>query len=292
MADTESLRELMEAEGLPDTFQAMVDQVHAPLAAWIANRRRAVAGCLVVGVCGPQGSGKTTAALVLRRLLQAGGLRVIILSLDDLYLPRAERLSLAAEVHPLLATRGPPGTHDPELGLAVLQRLRAGEAVATPSFDKALDDRILPSCWPTSEPDADVVLFEGWCVGARPQPQAGLVDPVNALERDEDPDRTWRSFVNAALATYQPLFAELDLLVQFVPPDFEVVARWRMEQEAKLRARQADLPGVMSDHQVARFVAHYERLTRHIIREMPARADALVRLDADRRPLSLTVRAE
>ena len=137
-----------------------------------------------------------------------------------------------------------------------------------------------------------MVLFEGWCVGARPQAAAELVQPVNSLEREEDPDRTWRSFVNAALATYQPLFAELDLLVQFVPPDFEVVARWRMEQEAKLRARQTDLPGVMSDGQVERFVAHYERLTRHIIREMPARADALVRLDSHRRPLSLLVRAE
>jgi D-glycerate 3-kinase len=126
----------------------------------------------------------------------------------------------------------------------------------------------------------DVVLFEGWCVGARPQPAAALTRPVNALERDADPDGRWRTFVNTALAgAYAPLFARIDRLVLLQAPGFEVVAGWRAEQEAKLRARTGR---GMDEAEIARFVAHYERLTRWILQEMPPRADLVFPLRADR----------
>jgi D-glycerate 3-kinase len=122
-------------------------------------------------------------------------------------------------------------------------------------------------------------------VGARPQPQAELIAPVNELERDEDADGTWRRYANEALAgPYARLFGRIGLLVMIEVPGFDAVLGWRVEQERKLRARIAGIEGrrAMSDAEVARFVAHYERLTRHILAEMPARADILVRLDAER----------
>jgi D-glycerate 3-kinase len=132
------------------------------------------------------------------------------------------------------------------------------------------------------------VLFEGWCLGARPQPSEALVQPVNALERERDPDGVWRAYVNAALAgPYRALFNRLDMLVLFTAPDFETVLTWRREQEAKLRRRLAkDGQGAgraMNDDEVAVFIQHYERLTRHIARETPARADLVITLDGDRR---------
>jgi D-glycerate 3-kinase len=280
------LERFIRDERLPAGFAAEIDALHAPLAARIAAV--AMGPAFVVGICGPQGSGKTTTVRVLAALLEAQGLKVAILSLDDLYLTRADRQALAREVHPLLRTRGVPGTHDIGLGLAVLDGL-AGEGATLPRFDKATDDRAPETAWPVVEGPVDIVLLEGWCVGARPEPDEALGEPVNALERDHDPHGVWRSYVNAALAgPYRALFARLDLLVLFTAPDFDTVLAWRQEQEAKLRHRLAAVGGqgagrAMDPAEVAAFVQHYERLTGHVAREMPGRADLVVRLDSDRR---------
>ncbi len=226
---------------------------------------------LVVGVCGPPGAGKSTIA----RAVAARGDRVATLSLDDLYFAHAARVRLAAAVHPLLATRGVPGTHDVALGVAVLDRLAAGDRVALPRFDKPTDAPRPVADWPVVE-DADVVLFEGWCVGAMPQPAADLALPVNARERDEDPNGTWRRFVNAELAgSYRALFAPLDRLILLRPPGFATVVAWR-------QAAEADNGDVMSASEIVAFLTTYERLTRWIDAEMPARADLTLDLDAGR----------
>jgi D-glycerate 3-kinase len=277
------LDDFLAAERLPAAFRNTVEAVCAPLAELAAQAHAAKGGPAVIGLCGAQGSGKTTIAAATRALLMARGLSAVVLSLDDLYLPREARARLAAEVHPLMATRGPPGTHDVALGLEVLARLAGRGPVALPRFDKASDTRRPRSDWPDVQGPIDVVLLEGWCVGARPQSSEALREPVNALERDEDGDGRWRGFVNATLAgAYPPLFERLDRLALLQAPGFEVVAGWRAEQEAKLRARTGSglAPG-----EITRFVAHYERLTRWILEEMPARADWSVRLAEDRTPL-------
>jgi D-glycerate 3-kinase len=220
--------------------------------------------------------------------LTSRGLTVAALSLDDCYLTHAERQRLARTVHPLLATRGVPGTHDVALAHATFASLAMPGDTALPSFDKAVDDRRPEAQWPRIAGPADVVLFEGWCMGARPQAPEALLTPINALERDEDRDGTWRRYVNAALqGAYRPLFDGFDRLVLLQAPSFEVVFAWRREQERKLAQRVA-LTGasgtrVMDEAQLARFIAHYERLTRHILAEMPPRADVLFTLDAERR---------
>ncbi|MDP3908449.1 kinase [Novosphingobium sp.] len=255
-------------------------------------RQQAGAGLTVIGLCGAQGAGKSTLVAALAGALEDGGLPTAVLSLDDLYRTRRERQRLAAQVHPLLLTRGVPGTHDIALGLAVVAALERGEAAALPRFDKAADDRAAERDWPAAAADTRVLLLEGWCLGARPQAAAALVDPVNPLEAQEDPGGIWRGYANAALAgEYQLLFARLDALVLLAAPGWDVVARWREQQEAELRARSGPAAaGVMTPDQVTRFIAHYERLTRHILAEMPPRADLLVRLGAAREVLALTRR--
>jgi D-glycerate 3-kinase len=175
------------------------------------------------------------------------------------------------------------------LGLATLDALAGSGPVALPRFDKAADDRAPVADWPVLQAPADVVLLEGWCVGARPRSAAALTTPVNALERDEDPDGTWRAFANTALAgPYAELFGRLDRLVLLLAPDFAVVRTWRGEQEARLRERLDDPGLTMDDAALDRFVAHYEPLTRWIAEDLPATADITVRLDAARRVISVT----
>ena len=290
------LTRFIAAEALPADFAVTARAICEPLAERLAaEARQAAAPGFTVGICGTQASGKSTLTAVVAHLLREAGLTVAVLSLDDLYLTHAERQVLAREVHPLLATRGVPGTHDIVLGMAVLRDLAGPGETRLPRFDKAADDRRPPAEWEPFHGPADVILLEGWCVGARPQPAAALADPVNDLERLEDPDGRWRAFANAALAgPYQHLFARLDRLVLLQAPGFETVLAWRREQERKLRERlagegadpaRAPVVRTMSDADVARFIAHYERLTRWILAEMPARADVVIRLDAVRRPM-------
>lgn len=268
---------------MPDDFAREI--LWRPLAMRLAAVAGVRGGTLVGGLCGPQGSGKSTGAEILWGLLAEAGVSSAVLSLDDLYLPRAERARLATDLHPLFAVRGPPGTHDVGLGLAVLDALARSGPARLPRFDKARDDRVGPADWPVAEAPVQVVLFEGWCVGALPQPAEALATPVNALEAGEDKDGVWRGAVNDALAgAYQALFSRIDILILLRPPSFDVVARWRREQEHKLRERTS---GGMTDAEVARFVLHYERLSRWIDREMSARADVVVQLDERRRPVAI-----
>ena len=240
---------------------------------------------ILVGLAGAQGSGKSTMAPRLVARLAAMGLRGAVLALDDFYLTRAERIALAGEVHPLLATRGVPGTHDLALLQATLDTLLAGERgeVPVPRFDKAADDREPSSGWDRIAGPADVVLLEGWCVGARPQSEDDLAAPANALERDEDADGRWRRWVNAQLAGgYAALFERLALRIVLRAPDFGVVERWRAEQEATLHAVTGRRG--LCDREIRRFIGHYERITRAMIADPPA--DLVIELDAARTPLT------
>lgn len=241
-------------------------------------------GARVYGISGLQGSGKSTLAAQLVDAAIARGRRAVALSLDDVYLDQPERQQLARDIHPLLATRGPPGTHDIALACAVLDALRARAAVALPAFDKLADQRRPRHCW-REVAEVDLVVFEGWCLGAPPEADDALREPVNALERDEDAEGTWRRHCNDALARdYPALWARIDRLAFLQPPGFDIIPMWRWQQECALLAREHASTG-MTRAQVDRFVQHYERTSRQALRSLPGIADRVIALDASRRPL-------
>jgi D-glycerate 3-kinase len=276
------LDEFIAQEKLPADYRETVRQWFLPLAEDILHKVANSRKTLVVGVSGCQGSGKSTlAALLVLLLKELMGLRCINLSIDDFYLTRDQRLALSRSVHPLLATRGVPGTHDVPLALAVIRDLgRAGE-VAIPRFNKAIDDRCPESGWPRVLAPVDVVVIEGWCLSIGPQPEHALVAPVNGLEEQDDPDAVWRTYVNNSIrGEYAELYALVDYLVMLKAPDFSKVFEWRQNQEDKLAASVA--PGsdtrVMNREQLVRFIQHYERVTRHGLDTLPARADVVFEL--------------
>lgn len=240
-------------------------------------------GVRVYGISGLQGTGKSTLAGQIADAAQAAGLRTAVVSIDDFYLDRREREALSRQVHPLLATRGPPGTHDLPLALATLDALRAGLPTRLPRFDKLGDRRRPESEW-TQAPAVDLVVFEGWFLGTPAEPADALQVPLNALERDEDADGRWRSWCNDALGRdYPALWARIDRLLFLQPPGFEIVPEWRWQQELALRAAEPGRPG-MDRAAVQRFVQHYERTSRQALRTLPALADSVVALDENRTP--------
>jgi D-glycerate 3-kinase len=299
---SEILMNVFLGEGIPaDVIPAIAGYYDVIVARLMELRRQHAQQPLVLGICGSQGSGKSTMALALRDILrEVHGLAVSTFSIDDLYVSGQDRAHLAENVHPLLRTRGVPGTHDVARGIALIDRLTSAGSDQTtliPAFDKATDEPVLEQSWKAFHGRADIVIFEGWCVGAKPQVEADLVDPINTLEREADPRGVWRRYVNAQLAgPYQVLFGRIDTLLMIKAPGFEQVFAWRRLQERKLADKARSVPGpdapsrIMDDGELARFIMHYERLTRHILAEMPSRADIVLDIDDGQRMVALRIR--
>ena len=289
---THTVEQLIRDEKLPAGFITTVDDYYRPLARSLAVRADGMDRPLLVGVNGAQGTGKSTLTRFLGLLLEKDyGLPTASFSLDDIYLTKAQRQALGNEVHPMLAVRGVPGTHDIDLGLQVLAQLRGADDSSLtniPVFDKAVDDRAAQDQWVPFRGRPAVIIVEGWCVGARAEADESLRHPLNELEAVDDADGVWRHYVNEQLKTrYRRFFDELDVLVFIPAPCWEVVYKWRLLQEEKLAARcreqGLDDSGVMSPRQVARFVQYYERVTRHTLEEMGARADYVLTMEEDHR---------
>ena len=281
--------ELIQQEDLAGEHSpaSLFDSLYFPMAAWLADQY--VDSPLLVGINGGQGSGKSTLCKMLKILLESGfDRRVVVISIDDLYLPRSQRQRLASRVHPLLVTRGVPGTHDVGLALEILSALKRGEPgrIDIPVFDKAMDDRAEPSRWQSIEAPVDIILFEGWCVGARAQTEQQLERAINILEASEDTGRQWRRYVNSQLAgPYAELFGLIDILIMLKVPSMDHVFEWRLLQENKLKQSLEDKPEaakhIMTKKQLNRFIMHYERITRVSLGEMSARADLVLELNPE-----------
>ena len=293
-AVTQAFAPTVESLDVDLGLNELFEQIYVPVACSILDRLTPGTP-LVVGINGAQGAGKATLYNLLEVILTEGfGLKVTGFSIDDLYLTRAERDALAQSVHPLLKTRGVPGTHDVELGKALLSRLKqAGpdDLTRIPIFDKSTDERVPEQMWHEWHGSADVIIFDGWCVGGIAEPDEALLSPINELENLEDPEGVWRHYVNQKLATsYQELFGFLDMLVMLKVPDMQAVYDWRTVQEQKLKDRASllyderapsDPLRIMDGTEITRFIAHYERLTRWMLDEIPTRADITLALNAN-----------
>ena len=294
-----TINQLVAQEQLPAEYAKSIHRYFVPLSQRIATKRLASKVPIVIGINGAQGTGKSTLSVVLSQLLAVENLRTAVISIDDLYLTRAEREQLSRTVHPLLKTRGVPGTHDIVLGQRLIAQLKsAHENTETPivRFNKAADDRCEPEDWTQHSGAVDIIILEGWCVGARPCDLSG--EPMNLLEQEQDSDGKWRQFVQTQLeGDYQALFGRLDMLIMLKAPSMECIVQWRTLQEQKLAqkmgnkalesknplnigATSAPNKGIMSEQELLWFVMHYERLTRIMLDTLPAFADVVYAIDA------------
>ncbi len=268
------------AEKLPGQYGDVLENQLLPLAAWLRELRVGSLQTPVIGITGAQGSGKTTLSSALSLVLGFFGLRCCTLSIDDFYLSKSERQQLAHSVHPLLVTRGVPGTHD----IAQLDRVIDGLVNATeqskivyPRFNKAVDDRYPESQQNEFVGQPDLILLEGWCVGALAESPECLNSPANSLESSEDTTGVWRRYVNDKLAgDYGAVFKKIDCQLFLAVANMEVVFKQRALQEQKLRESQgaeAYQSALSNNGQLRRFIMHYQRITQGLLRDMPETAD-------------------
>jgi len=279
-----AFNQIVDEQAIDDDLEQQLNDIYLPLAAWMAGKHSTTP--VVFAINGAQGSGKSTLSTILKMLLTEGFSKSVAgVSIDDFYLPRQARNELAEQVHPLFKVRGVPGTHDVALIEKVLaDLLQQKSPVKIPVFDKARDDRQPEAQWRVINEPVDIILFEGWCVGAQAQQHDELITAVNELEREEDAQGIWRAYVNSQLqGAYHTLFKKIEYLLMLKVPDMESVLAWRRLQETKLaqHCKQHGLSSaqVMSNKQIRRFIMHYERLTNSMLSEMPQRANILLELN-------------
>ena len=263
----------------------MVKSFLIPVSFWIAKRANKKKP-LMIGLAGGQGSGKTTISSILTLVLQKYfKLNVFKVSIDDFYKTRKNRKLLSKNKHALLMTRGVPGTHDVDLILKFFKKVKSKsfKNLTVPKFNKAIDDRCKKSLWYKLKSKPDVVIFEGWCVGARAQTNNQLKKPINSLERVYDQGIKWRSHVNIQLKTkYKILFKQLDGLLYLKAKNFNILRNWRLKQERKLWVKTKNKKNlkIMSSGEVIHFMQTYQRITQQMFKDALKSSSIIMNLNS------------
>ena len=214
-------------------------KIYIPISFWIENKYKKKGETLILGFSGGQGSGKTTVTGILKIILKKFFKRRIhVSSIDDFYKTLNDRNKMSHAIHPLLKTRGVPGTHDINLVKNFFNIIKKKKftKIKLPKFEKAKDNRLKKKYWFNIKKKPEIVILEGWCVGAKPQSNFLIKRPINILEKYEDKDLKWRKYVNEKLKKeYKKLFAMVDHFIFMKIPNFNVVLKWRLLQENKLK---------------------------------------------------------
>jgi len=255
-------------------------RIYIPISFWIENKYKEKGKTLFLGFSGGQGAGKTTVVKILKIILKKFFKRKIhTSSIDDFYKTLKDRNKMSYTAHPLFKTRGVPGTHDINLIKKFFYFIKRKNFRKTklPKFDKSIDDRLKKKYWFNVKERPEIVILEGWCVGAQPQPNFLIKKPINILEKYEDQDLIWRKHVNEKLKReYKFFFAMIDYFIFMKIPNFNMVFKWRFLQESKLRKRSYSKKKVMSYNEIKRFIMFYQRITLQMIKDLSKSASVVM----------------
>jgi len=258
-------------------------EIYLPIAFWINKQYLKKEKILLLGLSASQGSGKTTVAKILKIILKHLFKRnVCVVSIDDFYKTSADRNKMAKQKHLLFKTRGVPGTHDTSLIKSFFQSLQRKKfkKIKMPKFDKSIDDRLKKNKWYIINKKPEIVIFEGWCVGAKAETNASLKKPINSLEKYEDQKLIWRKFVNQKLKNeYKNVFSMLDHCIFMKVPNFKMVLKWRQSQEMKLKKRNLTRKKIMTYQEIKRFVMFYQRITLKMVKDLSKSASVVIFLN-------------
>jgi D-glycerate 3-kinase len=259
-----------------------LNNFYLPIGKMINNTYLKTKKTQVIGLTGGQGSGKSTISNILKIILKENhNLETVIFSIDDFYKTLEKRKIMSKKISPLFLTRGVPGTHDTKMILNCINKLKINnfKKIVIPKFNKAIDDRMSKKKWLKVTKKPHIVIFEGWCVGAKHQKNKDLLIAVNALEKQQDKKKIWRNRVNQELKkNYKKIFELIDITIFLKVPSFEHVFKWRLLQERKLKIKFKGKK-IMSDNQIKKFIMFYERLTKHMLKTLTHTADAVINID-------------
>ena len=233
-------------------------------------------------ISGSQGSGKSTLSKLIKIIIEkTSSKKVMLLSIDDYYLSKIDRYNLSKQIHPLLITRGVPGTHNIKKLKEHLGQFKKKQfPIITPTFNKLKDD-ISKKTKVFNK--ADILILEGWCCGAKPIENKFLKINLNKVEKELDKDFKWRKYYNSKLKNeYQQIFKTFDRIIYLQPLSFQFVLKWRYAQE-KNNAKKTKTKNFMNKNTTKNFILYYEKLTKWMIKNMPDKADMLIKVDKEQK---------
>jgi len=269
-----------------------LNKFYLPLSEWIYSIYSKDFKIKIIGLSGGQGAGKSTITGILKLILKKKyDLNLCVISIDDFYKTKNERLIMSKKKHPLFMTRGVPGTHDITLLNKTIRKLRQKKfrTVLIPKFDKSKDDRFSKDKWQKIKIKPDVIVFEGWCVGTTHQNNIELKKPLNLIEKRYDKNLKWRKIVNNLIKKrYKNLFNKIDKLVYLRVPHFNYIIKWRWLQEQKMKLTTKSKK-TMSKTQVKEFIMFYERLTKHMMKNYSKISDLTIFLDKNHRSKKMII---
>ena len=266
--------------------EKMIKSFLIPLCFWISEKADKKKPYFV-GLAGGQGTGKTTISSLIRIILiKYFKLKVFRISIDDFYKTRKERISLSKRIHPMLLTRGVPGTHDINMMLSFFKKVKRKKfkRLKLPTFNKAIDDRSNKKHWYELNEKPDVIIFEGWCVGAKSEKNNTLKKTINSMEKVKDQKKIWRKYVNQQLKLkYKNLYSQLNCLIYLKAKNFNLLQKWRLKQERKLwiKSKIKSNSKIMSKGDVINFMQTYQRITENMFRYVPKYASIILNLNTN-----------
>ena len=267
-----------------------LNRFYLPISKMIKDEYEKKKKTRIIGLTGGQGTGKSTISIILKIILkEAYNLETVIFSIDDFYKTLNEREIMSKKISDLFLTRGVPGTHDTKMLFQCIKNLKTNnfKKMNIPKFDKSIDNRLSKSNWLQVKKKPNIVIFEGWCVGALAQKNKDLISPINKLEKYKDKKKIWRQKVNLKLRKdYKKIFDLIDKLIFLKVPSFKYVLKWRLLQEKKLRITRKGNK-TMTDKQVENFIMYYERITKHMLKTLPKDADTVISIDSKHRLKSI-----
>ena len=257
-------------------------KIYIPISFWINNKCKKKGRTLILGLSGSQGSGKTTVTGILQIILKKFFKKnIYIISIDDFYKTLRDRNRMSQQKHSLFKTRGVPGTHDINLikNFFISVKRKKFKKIKLPKFNKSIDDRSKKNYWHNINKRPEIIILEGWCVGAKPQINSSLRKPVNILEKYEDKDLIWRKYANEKLKKeYKEVFAMIDYFIFMKVPNFKIVFKWRLLQENKLRKKLHYKKKIMTYNKIKRFIMFYQRITLQMIKDLSKSASIVLLL--------------
>ena len=257
-----------------------------PICFWIVKKSNKKSP-LIIGLAGGQGTGKTTIASIISLILKKYfKLKVFKISIDDFYKTRNERKKISKSIHPLLMIRGVPGTHDYKIIYEFFKKIKNKKIAKfrLPKFDKSKDERYNKKFWYKIDSKPDVIIFEGWCVGAKSQKNSELIKSINSLEKISDQNFIWRKYVNLQLKkNYKNLFRQIDEIIYLKANNFKMLQKWRIKQEKTLwlKSKNKRSLRIMNRGDIINFMQTYQRITQNMFKDAPKYASIVIKLNSN-----------
>ena len=138
--------------------------------------------------------------------------------------------------------------------------------------------------WYDLKKKPDVIIFEGWCVGAKPEKNNTLKKTINSMEKAKDQKQIWRKYVNQQLKLkYKNLYSQLNCLIYLKAKNFKLLQKWRLKQERKLwlKSKENSKLKIMDKVDVINFMQTYQRITENMFRHMPKYASIILNLNTN-----------